>query len=66
MLVLTRKIGQNIVIINPRTGDTYEITVIQIQGDQVRVGITAPPSVAVDRTEIAGLKALSASERPAA
>ena len=45
MLVLTRKIGQNIVIINPRTGDTYEITVIQIQGDQVRVGITAPPSV---------------------
>ena len=47
MLVLTRKKGQTIVI-----NDNIEVTIIDIQGDQVRVGINAPRSVSVFRKEI--------------
>jgi carbon storage regulator len=52
MLVLTRRIGQPIVILNPHTGDTYEVTVVDVRGDQVRLGISAPRHVTVDRAEI--------------
>lgn len=47
MLILTRKRGQSIVV----DGD-IEITLLHIQGDQVRLGITAPKRVAVHRKEI--------------
>jgi len=47
MLVLTRKKDQSIVI-----GDNIEITVLEIQGDQVRVGVDAPKNVAIHRKEI--------------
>ena len=47
MLVLTRRIGERIVI----DGD-IEVTIVAIKGDRVRVGITAPPTVRVDRQEI--------------
>jgi carbon storage regulator len=47
MLILARKIGQQILI----AGD-IEITVVDIRGDQVRLGITAPRSVAVYRKEL--------------
>lgn len=47
MLVLTRKKGQSIVI-----GDNIEITLIDVQGDQVRIGIEAPRDVPVHRKEI--------------
>lgn len=47
MLVLTRKKDQSIVI-----NDNIEITVLDIQGDQVRIGINAPKSVAVHRKEV--------------
>lgn len=47
MLVLTRKKGQAIII-----GHDIEISVIDIQGDQVRIGINAPKSVSVHRKEI--------------
>lgn len=47
MLVLTRKEDQTIVI-----NDTIEVTVLDIQGDQVRIGINAPRSVSVHRKEI--------------
>ncbi|NLD49168.1 MAG: carbon storage regulator CsrA [Clostridiaceae bacterium] len=47
MLVLTRKKDQTIVI-----GDNIEVTILDIQGDQVRVGIKAPKSVSVHRKEI--------------
>ena len=47
MLVLSRKKGQSLMI-----GHDVEITVIDIQGDQVRLGISAPKSVAVHRKEV--------------
>ena len=47
MLVLTRRVDETIVI----NGDIH-VTVVAIRGDQVRLGITAPPSVRVDRQEI--------------
>lgn len=47
MLVLTRKKGESIVI-----GENTEITIIEVQGEQVRLGIKAPRSVSVHRKEI--------------
>jgi carbon storage regulator len=47
MLVLTRKKDQTIVI-----NDNIEITVLDIQGDQVRIGINAPRSVTIHRKEV--------------
>ena len=47
MLVLSRKPGQQC-----RIGADITITVLQIQGGQVRLGITAPKEVSVHREEI--------------
>jgi carbon storage regulator len=47
MLVLTRRIGEKIVI-----DGNIEVTVVAIRGDRVRIGINAPDSVRVDREEI--------------
>lgn len=47
MLVLTRKKGQVLMI-----GHDIELTILDVQGDQVRVGIKAPRNVAVHRKEI--------------
>ena len=47
MLALTRKTGQSIII-----DDNIEITVVEVKGDQVRVGISAPRSVKILRKEI--------------
>jgi len=47
MLVLSRKKGQSIII-----GDNIEITVVEIQGDTVRIGVNAPREVAVHRQEV--------------
>lgn len=47
MLVLTRRIGETIVI-----GDTIRVTVVSVQGDKVRVGIAAPASVPIHREEV--------------
>jgi carbon storage regulator len=47
MLVLTRKKEQSIVI-----NDNIEITIIDVQGEQVRIGINAPRNVSVYRKEI--------------
>ena len=47
MLVLARKIGQEIVI-----DQDIRITVVAIQGERVRLGITAPREMVVDRGEI--------------
>jgi carbon storage regulator len=48
MLVLTRKVHQSIVI-----GDeAIEVVVLEVRGEQVRLGIKAPKNVAVHRKEI--------------
>ena len=63
MLVLTRRPGQSIMI-----GDDVVVTVLDVRGDVVRVGIKAPRSVQVHREEVyrelqkANLDAASPSE----
>ncbi len=47
MLVLSRQRDETIMI-----GDDIEITVVDIRGDKVRLGISAPPSVPVHRKEV--------------
>lgn len=47
MLVLTRKKGQSLMI-----GHDIELSIIDIQGDQVRIGINAPKNVTIHRKEI--------------
>ena len=47
MLVLTRKKGQALMI-----GHDIELSIIDIQGDQVRIGINAPKNVPIHRKEI--------------
>lgn len=47
MLVLARKINESIII-----GDDVEIVVIDIKGDQIKLGIKAPRSISVHRKEI--------------
>ncbi|MDQ7013819.1 MAG: carbon storage regulator CsrA [Planctomycetota bacterium] len=47
MLVLSRQRDETIMI-----GDEIEITVVDIRGDKVRLGITAPTSIAVHRKEV--------------
>ena len=47
MLVLTRKTNQSIHI-----GDDIEIKVIQVDGDQVKLGINAPKNVEIHRSEV--------------
>tara|TARA_Y100001970_G_C14090650_1_gene779867 strand:- start:47 stop:277 length:231 start_codon:yes stop_codon:yes gene_type:complete len=47
MLILTRKSGESITI-----GDDVKITVVEIKGKQVRVGIEAPRSYIIHREEV--------------
>lgn len=47
MLVLTRKINESIQI-----GDDIEITILEMKGDQIKLGITAPKSIEIHRKEI--------------
>ena len=47
MLVLTRKVHQSIMI-----GDQIEVVVLEVRGEQVRLGINAPKNVTVHRQEI--------------
>jgi len=56
MLVLTRRVGEEIVI----DGDIH-IVVLAVQGERVRVGISAPPTVRVDRQEVHERRAESGS-----
>lgn len=51
MLVLSRKLDEVICI-----GDSITIQVVSLRGDKVRLGITAPDDVSVDRLEIREIK----------
>jgi carbon storage regulator len=56
MLVLTRKLGQRIVI-----GDEIEIVVLEVHGSRVKLGVQGPAEVPVHRSEV-----FDRIERPAA
>jgi carbon storage regulator len=47
MLILTRRVGESIMI-----GDNVTVTVLGVKGNQVRIGVDAPKDVAVHREEI--------------
>lgn len=51
MLVLSRRVGESVVI-GAGTPDAVTVTVLEVRGDVVRVGIDAPRSVAVHRAEL--------------
>lgn len=64
MLILTRKSGEGI-----RIGDSITLKVIEVRGNQVRLGVEAPKNVSVHREEIYELirqqNALAAQSSPA-
>lgn len=47
MLILTRRVGETVSI-----GDEVTVTVLGVKGNQIRLGINAPKTVAVHREEI--------------
>ena len=47
MLILTRRVGETVMI-----GNEVTVTVLGVKGNQVRVGVNAPKDVAVHREEI--------------
>ncbi|MEG6566770.1 carbon storage regulator CsrA [Thermoanaerobacterium saccharolyticum] len=51
MLILTRKIGQSLII-----GDNIEIKIVSIDGENVKIGISAPKDVSVIRKELLEVK----------
>ena len=50
MLILTRKTGTTLIVGN--LGDKTTITILEVKGNHVRIGIDAPPHIEVDRGEI--------------
>lgn len=59
MLVLSRRVGESVVI-----GDGIVVTVLEVRGDVIRVGIDAPREVKVHRAEL--LEDVAVSNRAAA
>jgi len=59
MLILSRKVDEKIVI-----GDDISVSIVEIRGDQVRVGVDAPKAVKVFRKEV--FDAIEAENRAAA
>ena len=57
MLVLSRKQHQSLVI-----GENIKITVLELKGNQVRIGIDAPESITIHREEILNKIALDSVE----
>jgi carbon storage regulator len=61
MLVLTRKVGERIVI-----GDGITVEVLSVKGNRIRLGIEAPPGVSIVREELLPLFAEDHQEKPPA
>lgn len=60
MLVLSRKKNESVII-----ADNIQVTIVEVRGDKVRLGINAPKSVPVHREEIAEkIEAKKASPLP--
>ncbi|HZS75116.1 MAG TPA: carbon storage regulator [Ktedonobacteraceae bacterium] len=57
MLVLRRKVGENIIL-----DGVIVVSVLAVEGDRVKIGITAPPEITIVREEL--LKAASQVPRP--
>jgi carbon storage regulator len=57
MLVLTRRIRETIVI-----DGNIEVTIVAVKGDRIRLGVSAPPAVCVDRQEVHQRRAEFAQE----
>jgi carbon storage regulator len=47
MLILMRRVGETLMV-----GDDVTVTVLEVRGDEVRIGINAPKHIAVHREEI--------------
>ena len=47
MLILTRRVGETVII-----GNDVDVTVLGVKGNQVRLGVKAPKEIAVHREEI--------------
>ena len=53
MLILTRRVGEKLVIGEKlEIGENITITVLGVKGNQIRIGIDAPPEIKVHREEI--------------
>ncbi|CAM5431523.1 carbon storage regulator CsrA [Leifsonia shinshuensis] len=59
MLVLTRKAGERVLI-----GDDIVVTILDVRGDGVRIGIDAPRGIRIQRDEV--VKAVSEANQEAA
>jgi carbon storage regulator len=59
MLILTRRPGESI-----QVGDDIEISVLEIRGNQVRIGINAPAEILVLRSELLESKPQAEIEQP--
>jgi len=52
MLVLTRREGESLLLVNETTGERIEFRILEINGTTVKVGTDAPPDVTILRDEL--------------
>ncbi|VAW73733.1 Carbon storage regulator [hydrothermal vent metagenome] len=57
MLILTRRPGETIIVETPTdtadcTAESIQVTVLAIKGNQVRIGVAAPPEITILREEL--------------